>query len=77
MPILIPGVGAQGGDLENSVRNGLDDACPNILISSSRGITYASRSADAFATAAREAAADLRERINRVLESEGRGWDLN
>ena len=77
MPILIPGVGAQGGDLENSVRNGLDAASPNILISSSRGITYASRSPDAFATAARAAAADLRDRINRVLDAEDRKWDLN
>ena len=75
MPILIPGVGAQGGDLEESVRNGLDEDSPNILISSSRGITYASRSPDAFATAARAAAADLRDRINRVLEVEGGAWD--
>jgi orotidine-5'-phosphate decarboxylase len=77
MPILIPGVGAQGGDLEASVRNGLDSACPNILISSSRGITYASCSPGTFATAARAAATDLRDRINLVLEAEGRGWDLS
>ncbi len=75
MTILIPGVGAQGGDLAASVRNGLDESVPNILISSSRGITYASRSAETFADAARAAAEDLRVRINRVLEAEGRPWD--
>ena len=75
MPILIPGVGAQGGDLATSVRNGLDEETPNILISSSRGITYASRSAETFADAARAAAKDLRDRINRVLQTEGRPWD--
>ncbi len=82
MPILIPGVGAQGGDLERSVRAGLDSGRHNILVASSRGITYASkvgstgsldRRAD-FAEAARRAASDLRERINAVLDGEGRGW---
>ncbi len=75
MTILIPGVGAQGGDLAASVRNGLDEGAPNILISSSRGITYASRSSETFADAAGAAAEDVRQRINRVLEEEGRPWD--
>ena len=75
MPILIPGIGVQDGDLASSVRNGLDEGTPNILISSSRGITYASRSPETFADAARAAAEDLRDSINRVLEAEGRSWD--
>ena len=74
MPILIPGIGAQGGNLEESVRRGLDSRAPNILISSSRGIIYASRGKEEFARAARDAAGDLRDRINRILVREGRGW---
>ena len=74
MPILIPAVGAQGGDLESSVRFGLDAAAFNILISSSRGITYASPDSSDFAEAARQAASQLRDRINRVLAEEGKEW---
>lgn len=74
MPILIPAVGAQGGDLESAVRLGLDADGYNILISSSRGIVYASRDSKDFAEAARDAARNLRDSINRILEEEGRGW---
>jgi len=74
MPILIPAVGAQGGDLDSSVRLGLDGAAFNILISSSRGITYASPDRSDFAEAARQAASQLRDRINRVLAEEGKEW---
>ena len=74
MPILIPAVGTQGGDLESSVRFGLDAAAFNILISSSRGITYASPDSSDFAEAARQAASQLRDRINRVLSEEGKEW---
>ena len=74
MPILIPGVGAQGGDLEASVKLGLGSEAHNILISSSRGIIYASRDRKDFARSARKAASDLRDRINSYLAEEGRGW---
>lgn len=74
MPMLLPGVGAQSGELDNSVKFGLDADLPNILISSSRGILYASNDESDFANAARAAAEDLRTSINRVLENEGRGW---
>lgn len=40
IPILIPGIGAQGGDLEASVKNGVDANRRGIIISSSRGIIY-------------------------------------
>ncbi len=63
MLLLIPGVGAQGGDLEKAVRNGADASGKGIIINSSRQVIYASRGAD-FATAARKAAMDLRDRIN-------------
>lgn len=74
MPILVPGVGAQSGQLEASVRSGLDSDHPNLLISSSRGITYASRNPQDFRDAAREAALCLKKRIDRVLALEDRKW---
>lgn len=58
-PFLIPGVGAQGGDAMDSARRGGD----NILINSSRGVIYASRSRADFAEAARGAVEDLRFQI--------------
>ena len=73
LPLLIPGIGAQGGDLEATVRNGVDAAGRNAIISSSRGIIYASSGPD-YADAARRAASDLRDRINATLDSMGLGW---
>ena len=64
MPLLIPGIGAQGGDLEKAVTYGVDANGEKAIISSSRQIIYASRGMD-FAQAARKAASDLRDRINR------------
>ena len=72
-PLLIPGVGSQGGDLANAVRHGADANGRRALINSSRGIIYASSGAD-FAEAARQATAELREAINETLEAEGKGW---
>ncbi len=63
MPLLIPGIGAQGGDLEKSVRYGVDGNGEKAIINSSRQIIYASRGKD-FAQAARKAATELRDRIN-------------
>jgi orotidine-5'-phosphate decarboxylase len=63
MPLLIPGIGAQGGDLLNAVRYGVDAKGEKAIISSSRQIIYASRGED-FAVAAREAALKLRDEIN-------------
>ena len=74
MPILVPGVGVQSGQLETSVSSGLDSDHPNLLISSSRGITYASRRPQDFGHAAREAALRLKERIDHVLSLEDRKW---
>lgn len=42
MPILVPGVGAQGGDLESSLKNGLDSNKQGLIINSSRDIILAS-----------------------------------
>ena len=73
MPLLIPGVGAQSGDLEAAVRQGADAQGRLAIINSSRGIIYASTGAD-FAQAARLEASRLRDEINQILESEGKGW---
>ena len=72
-PILIPGVGAQGGDLEASVRNGVDRHGRMAIINSGRGIIYASSGTD-YAEAARAAASELRDGINDTLNSMGLGW---
>ncbi len=74
LPILIPGIGAQGGALKESLLAGMGSKAPNVLISSSRGITYASRNEGDFAEAARAAASALRDQINAVLTAEGRPW---
>jgi orotidine-5'-phosphate decarboxylase len=73
MPLLIPGVGSQGGDLETAIRNGIDRQGRRAIINSSRGVIYAAFGLD-FARAARQEASRLRDTINQVLESEGRGW---
>jgi len=64
MPILIPGIGAQGGDLEKSIRYGVDTNGEKAIINSSRQIIYASRGRN-FAQAARRAATELCGQINR------------
>ena len=65
LPILLPGVGAQQGDLEAAVRAGLDAERQSLLVVAARQVLYASSGAD-FAQAARRVATDLRERINRL-----------
>ena len=66
MPLLIPGIGAQGGELESVVRYGIDSKGKKAIINSSRQIIYASRGND-FAQAARRAASELREQLNYYL----------
>ena len=73
MPLLIPGVGVQGGNLEAAVRAGADSNGRLAIINSSRGIIYASAGRD-FDVAARQAAANLRDGINRVLAEDGHAW---
>ena len=67
MPLLIPGIGAQGGELASAVRYGVNRRGEMALISSSRQVLYASRGSD-FAAAAREVALKLRDEINRYRE---------
>jgi orotidine-5'-phosphate decarboxylase len=61
MPILVPGIGAQGGDLEASVDAGAT-ATGGLMISSSRAILYAGRGED-FAEHARRVALETRDAI--------------
>jgi orotidine-5'-phosphate decarboxylase len=63
MPLLVPGVGAQGGDVAQAVQNGQTAQGTGLIVSSSRGILYASAGED-FARAARVATQQLRDRIN-------------
>jgi len=63
MPLLVPGVGAQGGDVAKVMAAGKTAAGTGLVISSSRAILYASSGAD-FADAARKAATELRDSIN-------------
>jgi orotidine-5'-phosphate decarboxylase len=62
LPILVPGIGAQQGDVWAAVEAGLDPDGRGIVVNASRGITYASRDRD-WQRAAREAATSLRERL--------------
>jgi orotidine-5'-phosphate decarboxylase len=73
LPLLIPGVGTQGGDLQDSVRHGVDAQGRGAVINSSRGIIYASSGAD-YAAAARARAQELRDGINATLDEMGLGW---
>ena len=63
MPFLVPGVGAQGGDVAAAVRNGMTAEGTGLIVSSSRAILYASPGED-FAEAARAATEKLRAQIN-------------
>ena len=62
-PLLVPGVGAQGGDVKAVLENGKTADGTGLVINSSRGIIYASSGRD-FAEASGEAARKLNETIN-------------
>jgi orotidine-5'-phosphate decarboxylase len=64
--LLVPGVGAQGGSLEDVAKYGMNDHC-GLLVNSSRGIIYASSSED-FAIAARRKAFDLQSAMSEMLK---------
>lgn len=73
MPFLIPGIGAQGGELEAAIEQGATTKGRRAIINSSRGIIYASQGPD-FAEAARLEATKLRDQINAILAAGGHGW---
>jgi orotidine-5'-phosphate decarboxylase len=65
VPILVPGIGAQGGSLATAVREGVDSAGRALLISASRSILYASSGKD-WKTAAATEASRLKVQINQL-----------
>jgi orotidine-5'-phosphate decarboxylase len=68
LPLLIPGIGAQGGDLRKAVQHGCDATGALALLTAARSILYASAGED-FADAACTAAHALRDEINRYRET--------
>lgn len=65
LPFLIPGVGAQGGDIQTVIQN----AGKNVLINSSRAILYASNNSKNFDTAARKIAEETAQTIQKALNA--------
>jgi orotidine-5'-phosphate decarboxylase len=66
MPLLVPGIGAQGGDIDATVKSGKTADGAGMMISSSRAILYAAPAAgEDFAAAARRVALETRDAINR------------
>jgi len=61
IPILVPGIGAQGGDVEKTVKHGTNEMA---IIVSSRSIIYAGKDED-FAELSKKAAISLRGEINK------------
>jgi orotidine-5'-phosphate decarboxylase len=62
MPLLVPGIGAQGGDINAVVQNGSNSSGTGLIINSSRAVLYAS-SDTGFAQAARGVALATRDAI--------------
>jgi orotidine-5'-phosphate decarboxylase len=67
--LLVPGVGAQGGDLKEVAEYGMNTDC-GLLVNSSRGIIYASSDID-FAEKAREEAEKLQHKMDILLSEKG------
>jgi orotidine-5'-phosphate decarboxylase len=69
MPVLVPGVGAQGGDIAATVAHGATAAGFGLVINSSRAVLYASADTD-FEGAARREAITTRDAIRRAAENQ-------
>ena len=63
VPLLVPGIGAQGGDIEATVKAGRTANATGLMINSSRAILYAGKD-EGFAAAARKVALETRDAIN-------------
>ncbi len=70
LPFLLPGIGAQEGELARAVLAGLDDDGGGIIVNASRSVLYASSGSD-FAEAARRAAETLRDAIQELRRTAG------
>jgi orotidine-5'-phosphate decarboxylase len=69
LPILVPGIGAQGGALQESVCAADNGSPSGFLVNASRGVLYAAAAGGDAAAAAREAALRLRDGINAALRA--------
>ncbi len=69
--LLVPGVGAQGGSLQEVAKNGMNSKC-GLLVNSSRGIIYASNDVD-FAEKAQEAAKTIQLEMEELLKEANLG----
>ena len=67
--LLVPGVGAQGGSLEEVVEYGMNEEV-GLLVNSSRGIIYASSGVD-FASEAKRAAHEVQQQMEELLRAKG------
>ena len=67
--LLVPGVGAQGGSLEEVVKYGMNNQC-GLLVNSSRAIIYADKT-EKFAQAARTEAQKVQQEMDKLLSSKG------
>lgn len=72
MPLLIPGVGAQGGQIESTVLCGIDSSGAGLIVSSSRAVLYASEGED-FAERALDVVLKMKNELNlyRTIQTEG------
>ena len=68
LPFLVPGVGAQGGDVEAVFAQGLDGDGTGLVVNASRSIIFAGEG-EGFASAARRAAIELRDEMRRARDS--------
>ena len=67
--LLVPGVGAQGGSLQDVCKYGMIEDC-GLLVNSSRGVIYVSKGED-FAEAAAQAAAEAQKEMEEILKERG------
>lgn len=65
--LLVPGVGAQGGSLQDVAKFGMNKEC-GLLVNASRSIIYADSTSEGFAHAAREEAQKLQKEMEQLLE---------
>ena len=67
--LLVPGVGAQGGSLEDVAKYGMNDSC-GLLVNSSRQIIYADNTEN-FANTAKEEAKKVQIKMDELLSERG------
>ena len=72
--LLVPGIGAQGGDLQATVKHGINERGRGIIINVSRSILYASNDPLKFADESRRIALQIRRDINEILNLLGVNW---